>query len=170
MTDRQNWQTAFLRQARVDWESYQRTRQGTWPECHRLLLLQMAAEKLGKALLVAGHSSLETITQTHAAFVKFMQLVSNHRKLRKALGMKKSQQTAQFRTLLPLAYEIELLAPALAQHGPNPEYPWKNASGNILAPADYSFPLIKRLRQTPHGLLLLKYIEIFLNRFEEFFI
>lgn len=170
MTDRQNWQTAFLKQARVDWDTYQRIRQGTWPECHQLLLLQMASEKLSKALLVVGHSSLETIAQSHAAFVKFMHIASNQRKIQKTLGMKKSQQRAQFKTLLPLAYEIELLAPALAQNGPNAEYPWKNASGNILAPADYPFPLIKRLRQTPQGVQLLKYMEIFLNRFEELFI
>jgi predicted Zn-dependent protease len=99
MTDRPSWQTAFLKQARVDWEAYQRTRQKPWPECHRLLFLQMASEKLGKALLVAGHSSLEKITQTHAAFVKFMQIAGNHRKLQKALGMKKSQQRTQFKTL-----------------------------------------------------------------------
>ncbi len=169
MIDRQSWQTAFLKQARVDWEAYQRTRQASWPECHRLLFLQMASEKLGKALLVAGHSSLEKITQTHAAFVKFVQIAGNHRKLQKALGMNKSQQRAQFKTLLPFAYKIELLAPALSQHGPNPEYPWKETSGNILAPADYPFPLIKRLRHTPQGIQLLKYIEIFLNRFEALF-
>jgi len=169
MTDRQSWQTAFLKQARVDWEAYQRTRQAPWPECHRLLFLQMASEKLGKALLVAGHSSLEKITQTHAAFVKFMQIAGNHRKLQKALGMKKPQQRAQFKTLLPFAYEIELLAPALAQRGPNPEYPWEDPSGTILAPADHSFPLVKRLHQTPQGMQLLKYVEIFLKRFEELF-
>jgi len=49
MTDRQNWQTAFLNQARVDWEAYQKARLGMWPECHRLLFLQRASEKLAKA-------------------------------------------------------------------------------------------------------------------------
>jgi hypothetical protein len=170
MTNRQNWQKAFLKQARIDWEAYQRTRHEPWPECHRLLFLQMASEKLGKALLIAGHSSLEKITQTHAAFVKFMQIAGNNRKLQKTLGMKKSQQRAQFKTLLPFAYEIELLAPALSQHGPNPEYPWQDASGKILAPADYSFPLVKRLHQTPQGLQLLKYVEVFVKRFEDIFI
>jgi hypothetical protein len=130
----------------------------------------MASEKLGKAFLVAGHSSLEKITKTHAAFVKFMQIAGNNRKLQKALGMKKSQQRALFKTLMPFAYEIELMAPTLAQRGPNPEYPWEEVSGNILAPADHSFPLVKRLHQTPQGLQLLKYVEIFLNRFEELFI
>jgi len=61
------------------------------------------------------------------------------------------------------------LAPALAQNGPNPEYPWKDASDKILAPVDYPFPLVKRLRQTPQGAQLLKYIEIFVVRFEELF-
>jgi len=169
MTDRQNWQTAFLNQARVDWEAYQKARIGMWPECHQLLFLQMASEKLAKALLVAGPLSLESITQSHAAFVKFMHIASNNRKLQRAFSIKKAQPRAQFKSLLPLAYEIELLAPALAQRGPNPEYPWEDAAGNILAPANYPFPLVIRLRQTPQGVQLLKYIEIFLNRFEEFF-
>jgi len=169
MTERQHWQMAFLKQARLDWEAYQRTSQAVWPTCHRLLFLQMASEKLSKAVLITGHSSLETITQSHAAFVKFMQVASKDRKLQKVLGMKKSQQKAQFKTLLPLAQEIELLAPALAQSGPNPEYPWKDASGNISAPGDYSFPLMKRLRETPQGIQLLRYTEIFLKRFEELF-
>jgi hypothetical protein len=71
--------------------------------------------------------------------------------------------------LLPLAHEIELLAPALAQSGPNPEYPWKDASGNVLAPIDYPFLLIKQLQKTRQGIQLLKHVEIFLIRFEELF-
>jgi hypothetical protein len=169
MTDRQNWQAAFLNQARVDWAAYQKTRLGTWPECHQLLFLQMASEKLGKAVLIAGPSNLETITQSHAAFVMFMRFAGNNHKLQKMLGLKKSQQRAQFKSLLPLAHEIELLAPALAQGGPNPEYPWQNTSGDIFAPTNYPFPLIQRLHQTPQGIQLLKYVEIFLKRFEELF-
>ncbi len=170
MSDWQNWQAAFLQQARCDWDAYQRTRQTAWPSCHRLLFLQMATEKLSKALLVAGHSKLETIAQSHAAFVNFMRLVGDNRKLQVALGMKKAQLRARFKRLLPLAYKIELLAPALARGGPNPEYPWKDASDNILAPANYAFPLIKQLQKTPQGTQLLKYIEIFILRFEEFFL
>jgi hypothetical protein len=170
MTDRQNWQAAFLNQAGVDWAAYQKTRLGTSPECHQLLFLQMASEKLAKALLISGPLSLESITQSHAAFVKFMHTASNNRKLQRAFGMKKAQHRAQFKSLLPLACEIELLAPALAQRGPNPEYPWEDAAGNILSPANYPFPLITQLRKTPQGVQSLKYIEIFLKRFEELFI
>ena len=169
MSERQNWQSAFLKQARADWEAYQKTSRATWAACHRLQFLQMAAEKLGKAFLVAGPSSLETTTQSHAAFVKFLRIVSNNRKLKNALGKKRAQQRKHFNQLLPLAYEIELLAPALAQSGPNPEYPWKDASGNVLAPGDYSFQLFKQLQKTRQGIQLLKHIDIFLKRFEELF-
>jgi hypothetical protein len=170
MSEWRNWQTAFLKQARSDWEAYQKTTELEWPYCHRLHYLQMATEKLGKALLIAGDTQLENLKGSHAAFVKFIQIVSFNRKLHKAFRMKKSQQRAHFKTLLPLAYEIELLAPALAQSGPNPEYPWKEASGNILAPADYPFPLVKRLRQTPQGTQLLKHVDFFVKHFEELFI
>lgn len=123
MTDWQNWRTAFLRQARSDWDAYQKTVEFEWPSCQ----------------------------------------------LKNILGMKRSQQMAHFNQLLPLAHEIELLAPALAQSGPNPEYPWKDASGNVLAPADYPFQLIKQLQKTRQGIQLLKHIEVFLKRFEELF-
>jgi len=115
-------------------------------------------------------AELESVMSSHAAFVKFFRIIVNNRKVQKALGIKKTQQRARFNTLLPLAHEVELLAPALAQKGPNPEYPWKGASGNILAPADHSFPLMKRLQQSPQGAQLLKYVELFLKRFEELFI
>lgn len=170
MTERRNWQMAFLKQAMADWEAYQRTRQAVWPNSYRLLFLQMATEKLSKAVLIASHSSLETITQSHAAFVMFMRIAGNNRKLQNVLRLKKSQQRAQFKTLLPLAHEIERLAPALAQSGPNPEYPWQDKSGSILAPVDYPFPLMQRLHQTPQGIQLLKHIEIFLKKFEELFV
>jgi hypothetical protein len=33
MTDRRGWQIAFLKQARIEWEAYQRARQSRWPDC-----------------------------------------------------------------------------------------------------------------------------------------
>jgi hypothetical protein len=83
----------------------------------------MATEKLGKALLVAGDMSLDKITHTHAAFVKFMRVARKNHTLQKELGMTYSQIIAHFNRLLPIAREIEILAPTLAQAGPNPEYP-----------------------------------------------
>ena len=118
MIDRRSWQIAFLKQAQSDWEAYQRTRQAAWPHCHRLHFLQMATEKLGKALLLGGHSKLAHITHSHSAFVKFMHIASNNQSLQAQLKITKSQLRADFKRLLPLAYEIEHLAPALAHDGP----------------------------------------------------
>jgi len=72
MINRRDWQIAFLKQARSDWEAYQRTHEQMWPACHRLHFLQMATEKLGKALLVGGETAWEEITHTHSALVKFI--------------------------------------------------------------------------------------------------
>ncbi len=169
MTDRRDWQMAFLKQARSDWEAYQRTRQAVWPHCHRLHFLQMATEKLGKALLIGGHSKLKDVTHSHSAFVKFMHIASNNYGLQSKLKMAKLQLKADFSRLLPRAYDIEHLAPALAQDGPNPEYPWLDKSGQIYVPVDYSFPLTNSL-QSHQGIKLLKYIEYSLMAFEKLFL
>jgi hypothetical protein len=61
MIDLRAWQLAFLKQARSDWETYQRIDDPVWPTCHRLHFLQMATEKLAKALLVAGDMPFDKI-------------------------------------------------------------------------------------------------------------
>jgi hypothetical protein len=57
MSDSQEWAKAFARQARADFETWDRL-QGIaeTPECHRLLFLQMACEKLTKAHLCKAGS------------------------------------------------------------------------------------------------------------------
>jgi len=169
MIDLRAWQLGFLKQARSDWETYQRIDDPTWPTCHRLHFLQMATEKLAKALLVVGDMPLDRITHSHAAFVKFMRVARKNHTLQKELGMTYSQITAHFNRLLPIAREIEILAPTLAQAGPNPEYPWFDNSGQILVPVDFSFPLMKLL-QSPPGTQLLRYIGNFITDFEKLFL
>ena len=134
MKDRQRWQTAYIKQARSDWRAYRNACQMKWQECHRLLLLQMATEKLGKALLLASHTKFERVTRSHSAFVKFMQVARYNRNLQMRLGLGKSQIKVHFSQLLPIADEIETLAPALSQDGPNPEYPWIDGNGQINTP------------------------------------
>ncbi len=160
---------AFLEQARSDWNAYQKTQEPAWPSCHQLHFLQMATEKLSKALLISGEVSLERATHSHAAFVKFMRVVSHNHNLQAELGMNKSQLKALFERLLPIAHEIEALAPALAQDGPNPEYPWRDKLGHVCIPTKYSFPLTK-LMQSQQGTRLLKYIRYFLVEFEKLFL
>ena len=128
----------------------------------------MATEKLGKALLVAGEVNLEEITHSHSAFVKFVRIVGNSKGVSLKLGLSHSQFRAEFRKLVPIASEIERLAPALAMDGPNPEYPWLDKQGNIRVPTEWSFPLSEVLKAHA-GIRLLKYIEYLLTEFERLF-
>jgi len=123
MTDRRSWQRAFLKQALHEWAAYQKTLLPSWSACDRLHYLQMATEKLGKALLIGGNTSLERLLSSHSAFVKFLHVASNNHNLPAKLGLTKAQVKAYIRDFLPIAHEIEILAPTLAQGGPNPEYP-----------------------------------------------
>jgi len=70
--------------------------------------------------------------------------------------------------VLPVADQIERLAPALAQNGPNAEYPWETLSGEVKVPASYGFPVAKELRG-PQGRKLLRLIDIIIDRFDVFF-
>lgn len=169
MTNLREWQLAFLEQARSDWIAYQKTQDPTWPACHQLHFLQMTTEKLSKALLIGGEMSLERVTQSHAAFVKFMRVVSHNHNLQAELNINKSQLKALFMRFLPIAHEIETLAPALAQDGPNSEYPWLDKLDHVCIPTKHSFPQTQLL-QSPQGAKLLNYIRYFLAEFEKLFL
>ncbi|MDZ7360042.1 MAG: hypothetical protein ONB46_04850 [candidate division KSB1 bacterium] len=62
-------------------------------------------------------------------YVKFMRVARNNHNLTNGLGMTYSQLKTHFNRLLPIANEIEMLAPILAQDGPNSEYPWPDKDG-----------------------------------------
>jgi len=169
MKNRRNWQIAFLKQARNDWAAYQRTLHSPWSVSDRLHYLQMTTEKLGKALLLGSKMDFELATSRHTAFVKFLRVANHNYNLHSKLGLTRAQLQLYFSRFLPIAREIEVLAPALSQGGPNPEYPWADKSGQVYVPADYEFPLVELL-QSPWGLHLIKFIGIFLVDFEKLFL
>ena len=51
---------------------------------------------------------------------------------------------------ITLAERVEDLAPAIAQDGPNPEYPWPR-NNPVVAPAEHEFDLWLTLRDTAKG-------------------
>lgn len=71
------------------------------------------------------------------------------------------------RQALVLVYEIERLAPALANDGPNPEYPWPEAAPEFV-PASYSFEVWRQLTQTGQGRQLMQVIQTAVDRFPLF--
>lgn len=70
------------------------------------------------------------------------------------------------RSALPIAYELERLAPDLAGDGPNPEYPWPHTNPQF-APASYKFPVWNSL-EASQGRGLMKMIQIAVDRFAEY--
>lgn len=162
------WHDGYLEQARSDWDVYNAVRTASVPDCHALHYLQMAMEKLGKALLLAGGTDLNAVRRTHCAFTRFLQIAARNLGFQKELGMTGPQLRAHIHQLLPIAYEIEQLAPALANGGPNAEYPWEAPPGTINVPASYEFPVNSTL-QLPKGRNLLKLTKTTLEKFYVFF-
>ena len=163
------WADAFLEQARSDWQMWEIIRQQELPDCHELHYIQMTCEKLGKAFLIAGGTiSPSQAKASHVAFKRFLQVASRHPKLRSLLKMNASQFRAHIKQLLPIAENIERLAPALAQDGPNVEYPWESPDRQIHTPVNYIFSAIHELRR-PAGANLIKIVDLVQREFYRLF-
>jgi len=131
-----DWRTALFEQARSDYELLQLLGRENAPFCHQLHYLQMATEKLAKGFSTPPGGPQPP--KVHRAFVSFMRSVNGNRRLRQACNCGPGQIEAYIASLLPLARLIEDLAPANANDGPNPEYPWREPGG-IVAPVNYHF-------------------------------
>jgi hypothetical protein len=163
------WYNGYLEQARSDWNAYTILQVAPISNCHALHYLQMTTEKLGKALLLVYGTNLDAVRRTHRAFTRFLQIAARNHGLQRELGMTGSQLRMHIQKLLPIAHEIERLAPALADSGANVEYPWEAPPGTINVPASYNFPVSSTL-QLPRGRNLLKLIKVTLDRFYSLFI
>lgn len=163
------WHLAYLEQARSDWKIYKTLKDLSLDDCHALHYLQMTTEKLAKAMLLARGAEIKQIRSSHKAFLRFLQIAARHPSLPRLLKIPAKQFLQFTRSLLPLADNIQSLAPALARNGPNVEYPWEEPSGMIRVPASFRFSVSVQLRQ-PSGRKLLRFIKVILERFETLFV
>ena len=134
--------------------------------CHQLHYWQMATEKLGKAYFCKPGSPPP---RTHTTLVLFL------RSLGGVPQTRRSQIASLFRfttfssfqswinAALPLAYDLERLAPALAQDGPNTEYPWPQTVP-VDYPARYQFPIWQKMTTGP-GRQFIQTIQVLVDRF-----
>lgn len=135
------WREAFLRQARSEHQLLRRLNDPEVEYSHRLHYLQMVAEKLAKGFQ-CDPDAKDPPPTTHNAFVRLLQTFKGRPDLRKQLGYTDASVFRAFiDSLLGLAAQIERLAPSLAGTQPNPEYPWVDSSGDVIAPVDFEFPL-----------------------------
>ena len=151
----ETWRSAFLRQARSDYEIFRWMNTNSRPLCHQLHYLQMAAEKLAKAFL-CGPNNRRPQT-THTTLVRFMRATKTRQEFRNAGRMTKHQFKRSIDGLLPTADAVEKLAPEGSGVRPNPEYPWETA-GTVTCPLDYDYPTLNI--NSPQTQKLLKFIRL----------
>ncbi len=145
MSDPEKWAKAFARQAQADFETWERLQTvAEIPECHKLLFLQMACEKLTKAHLCKAGSDPGAIQSSHAYVAKSLPII-----IRQQISMSNPKNASWvLKHSEHLAREIEMLASAVRRGGrrlDNCEYPWEDEGGRLHVPLDWTF--------TPSGLL-----------------
>ena len=124
--------------------------------CHALHYLQMATELLGKANAWKNGP----IGKSHKALVSFLHSLSSNTKAQKQLGYggQNENWTHTIRKIKPIAVSLQKMAPALAEDGPNPEYPWKTDAPTV-APVEYAFPIWEELTETSYGRALVSLVD-----------
>lgn len=163
-------QRLWWRQSQSDHELFVHFRSGKVAahECHLLHYLQMATEKLSKAYLWrSGHAP----PKSHTGFVRFLRALMTRPdgeldNIASGLGFKSQAELLVWvRGALPLAYALQNMAPAEANDGPNPEYPWPHENPTQ-TPVGHSFPLWAQLCNSGQGRKLLSFIQIAIRQFE----
>src|SRR5205823_2565178 len=101
--------------------------------------------------------------RTHTGFVRLLRALRdrNDADLQRIAGVFAFGRAEDFvswvRNVLPLAYQLQNIAPAEAGDGPNPEYPWPHANP-VNTPITHDFDLWKQLSETGRGGHLLDFI------------
>jgi len=163
------WAHFYARQARADFDTY------SWmsgpahyerPECHRLLFLQMACEKLTKASLCQNRIDVKELHSSHAYTRKNLPRIVEAQLL--AFGHKRHRIRAIMPHVKHLATEIELLAPAVKRDGQrldNCEYPWEDLHGQLHSPLDAKFAVSQLVAEGTAGRIFLKAISAAIDGF-----
>jgi hypothetical protein len=173
---------AFLRQARSDYRTFRilwAMNRSEMPACHPLHYLQMACEKLAKAVMLAGEDS-GFDRYSHATFSN-LPTVLRRLNVASTLGYDDFRIFKKFlQRSKPIFHGIDELHPSIGPRqsgggppdGPNTEYPWKapdGHGGNVWkAPVDHNFGVAKYLN-SGDGAAVMVLIEGLLLRFKEIY-
>ncbi|MGZ3385361.1 MAG: hypothetical protein ACXWNF_10690 [Isosphaeraceae bacterium] len=142
MNEPTDWALGYAQQANADfraWELYEQHPEAVAAECHKLLFLQMACEKLCKAHLIRGGTPVEVLQSSHGYVAKQLPTVIK----RQIILMRQNLNGMQgvLTLVRHLAEEIDVLNPSVRRDGRRPdncEYPWE-AGGQVVSPLNWSF-------------------------------
>jgi hypothetical protein len=166
MSETAVWARAYARQADIDfkaWELYEKHPEAVAAECHRLLFLQMASEKLCKAHLIRGGTPPENLQTSHGYIANPLPIIMQEpmRRMRRNLHGMQGVLTQ----IRHLANEIEVLNPAMTRDGQRPdncEYPWE-AGDDVISPLDWALTP-SRLASAPAGRTFIKLLRGAIDR------
>jgi len=163
-----SFQSLWWEQAKSDHTIFIVLRGQGAAQCHLLHYLQMATEKIAKAYFWRNGIAPPA---KHAGFVQFLRFlgqtpIRDRQRIAELFTFARfSDFQSWIHAVLPVAYDLEQLAPALACDGPNPEYPWPHRAP-VAAPALYQFEVWKQLT-TGQGRDLMRFIKLAVDRFSE---
>jgi len=164
-----SYQELWWKQAKSDHDSFMVRRGHGIAQCHSLHYLQMVTEKLAKAYFWRSGTPPP---RSHAGFVQFLRFLGHIRQKDRdrVANLFSFNRFTDFqnwiRTVQPIAYDLERLAPDVANDGPNPEYPWPHAAPQQ-TPVEFNFPAWTSLT-SGQGRDLMRVIRIAVNRFPEY--
>ncbi len=138
-------------------------------QCHSLHYLQMATEKLAKAYFWRSGAPPP---RSHAGFRQLLKFLGHIRqkdrdRIASLFSFNRFTDFQNWiRAVQPIAYDLERLAPDLANDGPNPEYPWPHAEP-LHAPVEHTFAIWTSLT-SGQGRDLMRVISIAVNGFPKY--
>jgi len=159
------WSTGYARQADADlktWRNLQKSE--SVAECHRLMFLQMACEKLCKAHLIGGGSLPSDLQTSHAYIAGPLPIVIRDQIIFQRQNLK--GMGGIMALIRHLANEIEVLNPAVDRGGQRPdncEYPWEDGQAALHSPLDSAFSPTQLLL-APAGRTFLKLLRGAISR------
>jgi hypothetical protein len=158
MSDPADWIQGYVRQANADlkaWELYEKHPEAISAECHKLLFLQMACEKLCKAYLILGGTPHDTLQNSHGYIAGPLPVIIRQQIIHMRGNLDGMQGVLSHAR--HLANEIELLNPSITRGGQRPdncEYPWE-VGDRVISPLSWIFHPA-RLCTAPAGRTFLK--------------
>lgn len=164
-----SYQELWWQQAKSDHDAFLLHRSHGIAQCHSLHYLQMVTEKLAKAYFWRSGSPPP---RKHAGFVQFLRFLGQIRQNDRGrianlfTFTRFSDFQNWIRAVQSIAYDLERLAPALANNGPNPEYPWPHDRPEF-APANHNFAIWTSLTSS-RGRHLMRVIHIAVDEFPQY--
>lgn len=148
MATPRQWARGYARQAQADFRAWQALEENEHVHpCHRMLLLQMACEKLCKARLIDAGTPPAALQTSHGYIANPLPLVI--RAQLEFMGERLSARAGLLRFARHLAAEIEVMNPSVDRNGQRPdncEYPWEDGAKILRSPLDWTFNPLRLLR------------------------